>query len=132
MQPDSIKKFSLLYLGGLALNLVNIVLVFIMGQVAAAGMGIGTLIFGILFGVGIAVGLWYLVIHLRIELVKWVMLAFLALGLLGIPALLADGLQLTDVLALAVSAIQAAAIYFLFQPDAKAWFAEKNGPTNHK
>ena len=33
-------------------------------------------------------------------------------------------------LAFAVFAIQAAALYFLFQPDAKAWFAEKNGPTN--
>ena len=128
MQPESIKKFSLLYLGALALNLVNIVLVFGMAQ--TAGIGIGTLIFGIIFGVGIAVALWYLVVHLRIELVKWVMLAFLALGLLGIPTLLADCFQLTDILAFAVFAIQAVAIYFLFQPDAKAWFAEKNGPTN--
>ena len=95
-----------------------------------AGIGIGTLIFGIIFGIGIAVALWYLVVHLRIELVKWVMLAFLALGLLGIPTLFADGFQLTDILAFAVFAIQAVAIYFLFQPDAKAWFAEKNGPTN--
>lgn len=140
MQPNSIKKFDLLYLGAVALGLINGVLSYGMmkaeleAQLAGTGIevGMGSLIGGLAFSLVISLALWYLVSRLRIELVKWVMLAFLAFGLIGLPALFVNGFQFTDIIAIIVFAMQAAAIYFLFQPDAKAWFAEKNGPIDPK
>ncbi len=136
MQPDSIKKFSLLFLGSVALSIVNAILSYgiIKADLADAGLdvGIGALIGGVIFSLIISMALWFLIMKLKIELVKWVMLAFLAFGLIGIPALFANGFQFTDIVAIIVFVIQAAAIYFLFQPDAKVWFAQKNGPLDPK
>ena len=136
MQPESIKKFSLLYLGSLALSIVNAILSYgmIKAQLAGSGMdvGIGSIIGALIFSLIISVALWFLIVNLKIELVKWVILAFLAFGLIGVPGLFANGFQLSDIVALVVFGMQATAVYFLFQPDAKAWFAEKNGPVDPK
>lgn len=133
MRPESIKKFDMLYLGAVVLGLVNFVLSYgamkaqMDAELARTGveMGSGVLIASVIFGIVISLALWFLISRLRIEVVKWVLVLFFLWGLIGMPALFADGFGPTDIIALATFVMQAAAIYFLFRPDAKAWFAEK-------
>lgn len=133
MRPESIKKFDMLYLGAVVLGLINFVLSYqtvkaqMDAEMAASGIevGAGVLIGSIIFGVVISLALWFLISRLRIEVVKWVLILFFLWGLIGLPALFAGDFEANDLIVLVTYAMQAAAIYFLFQPDAKAWFAEK-------
>lgn len=140
MKPASIRKFDLLYLGSIALSIVGFALGYgamtemVQTELAAAGaaaevgaMSSGMLIGGILFGVAISVAIWFLISVLRIEIVKWLLIVLTVWGATYIPAMFADGIQATDATSLVGTAMTIAAIYFLFQPDAKAWFAEKRG-----
>lgn len=135
MRPDSIRKFDMLWLGALALGIVAFLLSYgtlkaqVDAQLAASGMTSGAggaaLIGGFVFGIVISLALWFLVSRLRLEFVKWILILLLIWGLVNLPAIFADGFTLIDVLSLIGTAMQAAAIYFLFRPDAKAWFAAK-------
>jgi hypothetical protein len=138
MRPDSIRKFDMLWLGALALGVVAFVLSYgtlkaqVDAQLADAGMAAGTsdfaLMGGFAFGIVISLALWFLVSRLRLEFVKWILILLFVWGLINLPAIFADGFTLIDALSLIGTAMQAAAIYFLFRPDAKAWFAAKGTP----
>ncbi len=141
MRPDSIRKFDMLYLGAVALGLINFGIGYetltaqMNAEMAKTGLetpGSGILIGGMLLGVLISLALWFIVSRLRIEFVKWILVLFLVWGLitLAIGPSFTDGIGLIDAIALVIYAMHAAAIYFLFRPDAKAWFAEKRGPAN--
>lgn len=135
MRPGSIRKFDMLWLGALALGVVAFVLSYgtlkaqVDAQLAASGVAEGAggaaLIGGFAFGIIISLALWFLVSRLRLEFVKWILILLFVWGLINIPAIFADGFTLIDGLSLIGTAMQAAAIYFLFRPDAKAWFASK-------
>ena len=135
MRPQAIKNFDYLYLGSLALGIVSFMLNYgtvvaeVERETAASGieMGSGVAIGGLIFGLIISLALWFLISRLRIGIVKWVLVVFFVFGLIGIPAMIAMLPSLQAILSLVVTVMQAAAIYFLFTPEAKAFFAEKRG-----
>ena len=140
MKPPSIKKFDYLYLGSIVVGLIIFALTYqtaldgAQAEMAAAGqsgieVGPGLIIGGLAFGIAINLALWFLVSGLRIEFVKWVLAIFAAWGVLSILTALAMGeAGVAQLLGLIPSVMSIAAIYFLFQPDAKAWFAERRRP----
>lgn len=140
MRPDSIKKFDMLYLGSVILGLINFALgydiIYAQMEAELAGSGVepnsAFLIAGILIGTAISIALWFLISRMRIEFIKWLLIVFLIWNLFSLPGMFADGVQLIDMIGVAIFALQAAAIAFLFRPDAKAWFAEKRGGGEHR
>jgi hypothetical protein len=140
MKPASIRMFDILFLGMILTGLVSLALNWTAlmdgasQTMAATGMGenSGTvakvaIIGGALFGVGVNVALWFLISSLRIEMVKWVLIALTAWTLFGYSRGFAalGGFTLTNILGLVSTLLMVGAIAFLFRPDAKAWFQEK-------
>jgi len=135
MRPESIRKFDWLYLGSLAVSILAFVLDF--GRIAAqvdrqmvdAGVeaGSGLVAGSLIFSVVVSLALWFLVSRQRVGIVRWVLAIFFAFGLIGIPGVVALLPGLSAILNLVVLMMQLGAIWFLFQPDARAWFAEKRG-----
>ena len=134
-KPDSVRKFDLFYLGALALGIVNALLNFdllkssAVQQVGpelaghASSIAIGSVVLSTLF----SLLFWFLVSKLRIEFIKWLLLLFLAWSAVALPTMLAEGFGLVEVVALASVVLQAVAVWFLFRPDAKAWFQARRG-----
>ena len=137
MKPAAIKKFDLLYLGSVAVSLVGVLLVFDTmveisnDELAAQGiapMGQGVLIVGLAFWFFIALALWFLVSKLRIEFVKYVLALFAAYGIYAAAMGSGGEAPMVSVIISWISTIlTVGAVYFLFTPKAKAWFAEKRG-----
>lgn len=135
MRPQSIRNFDYLYLGSLALSVLGFVLSYeailaeVQRETAASGieMGSGLAIGSMAFGLIVSLALWFMVSRLGIELVKWILVVFFVFGLVGLPAVLAQLPDLPAILSLLMTVMQGAALYFLFTPTAKDWFAEKRG-----
>ena len=137
MRPAAIKKFDMLYLGSLVISVLGVLLNFDTmveisnDQLMAEGlepMGSGILIAGLAFTVIITLALWFLVSRLRIEFVKYILALFAAYGVYTmVVGSTAEGPMLNLVLGWASTIMSVAAVYFLFTPEAKAWFAEKRG-----
>ena len=132
MQPESIRKFTLFYLGSLVVSLVatfvgyDVLMAQVEAQSAATGlaMGNGAIVGGIVLNVAITLLLWYLVARKGFVIAKWiVVLLFLFTVVTSISGIFAGGLAVHEGLSLLSIVLAAAAVYFLFQPDAKAWFA---------
>jgi hypothetical protein len=132
MQPESIRKFTLFYLGSLVVSLVatfvgyDILTAQVEAQSAATGlaMGSGAIVAGIALNVAITLLLWYLVARKGFVIAKWIIVLFFLFTLVtSISGIFAGGLAVHEGLSLLSIVLQAAAVYFLFQPDAKAWFA---------
>ena len=140
MRPDSIRKFDMLWLGALALGVVQFFLGYgalkaeIETQLAGTAMRAGTsdaaLVGGFIFGIVISLALWFLVSRQRLEFVKWILILLFFWGLINLPSAFAAGLTLMGALSIVAAIMQAAALYFLFRPDAKAWFAARGTPTD--
>lgn len=139
-KPASMKLFDALYLGSIAVGLIGVALVWdglvaqMMEEFAAQGLdsseatASATLIGGFAFGIAINLVLWFVISVLRIAFVKWVLILFLVWGIFGILVGLSEapfGLQ--QVTGLVSTLMSCAAIYYLFQPDAKEWLAQKRG-----
>jgi len=132
MQPESIRKFTLFYLGSLVVSLVatfvgyDVLMAQLDAQSAATGlaMGSGTVMAGIVLNVAITLLLWYLVARKGFVIAKWIIVLFFLFTLVtSISGIFAGGLAVHEGLSLLAIVLQAAAVYFLFQPDAKAWFS---------
>jgi hypothetical protein len=132
MQPDSIRKFTLFYLGALAVSLVatfvgyDILMAQVEAQSAATGlaMGSGAIIGSIALNIAITLLLWYLAARKGFVVAKWiVVLLFLFTLVTSLPGILAGGLEVYEGISLLAVVLQAVAVYYLFQPDAKAWFS---------
>ena len=132
MQPESIRKFTLFYLGALIVSLVgtfvgyDVLMAQIEAQSAATGlaMGSGSIIAGIVLNVAITLLLWYLVARKGFVIAKWIIVLFFLFSLLtSISGVFAGGLAVHEGLGLLSIVLTAAAVYFMFQPDAKAWFS---------
>ena len=132
MQPESIRKFTLFYLGALIVSLVgtfvgyDVLMAQIEAQSAATGlaMGSGSIIAGIVLNVAITLLLWYLVARKGFVIAKWIIVLFFLFTLLtSISGVFAGGLAVHEGLGLLSIVLTAAAVYFMFQPDAKAWFS---------
>ena len=132
MQPESIRKFTLFYLGSLVVSLVatfvgyDVLTAQLEAQSAATGLAVssGTIIAGIVLNVAITLLLWYLVARKGFVIAKWIIVLFFLFTLVtSISGIFAGGLAVHEGLSLLAIVLTAAAVYFLFQPDAKAWCA---------
>lgn len=138
MKPASIKKFDLFYLGSIVVGLIGFALSYgallnqtnaEMAAAGAEGMGEATLMGGLIVGVLFSVGLWFLISVWRIEVIKWVLALFVAWSVISLAMGLSAGFTLTTtmIIGLVSTLMSIVSIYFLFQPDAKAWFEEDRG-----
>lgn len=136
MRPRSIVLFDWLFLGSLALGVINTAMAFegnlalIRADPAAsqAGFGTGFLLFTTAAGFAIPLLLWYFVSRRASNVAKWILIALTGIGVLAIvPALeqLAKLGTLPMVVSLLITALQIIALALLFRGDAKAWFATR-------
>jgi hypothetical protein len=131
MQPESIRRFTLLYLGSLVVSLVATLVSYdtvvdsVARQSATAGaeLGSGIVAGSMIVGAAIMLLLWYLVAHKGFVIAKWIIVGFFLFSLFGAFGVFAGGVSSSEALGLVSLALQAAAVYFLFRPDAKAWFS---------
>lgn len=101
-------------------------------QYVAAGVDMepgGVLIGSFLFGLALGLLLWWLVSSKGSNLARWILVLFFALGVLNLVYAFASGalagLTITNGLTVLSTALTAAAVYYLLQPDAKAWLEQK-------
>lgn len=135
MRPASITMFDRLYVASLVLGLINFGLAYdsTLAQmeadpsVAAAGMAGPGVLWGVFgFGMAISLLLWFFVSRKASNGARWVLVVLMVIGLIALPFSIAE-LPLTELIGtLVVTVVQVAAVYFLFRPDAKAWF--EHGP----
>ena len=135
MRPKSIELFEKVYLGAIALGLVNTFLSW--SQVNAmladprmqsAGVGNGTLVFGVVVGVLIPILLWYFIARRASNVAKWIYVVLTALGVFSFLSSLANPLVpkgLTMIVGALSVLLQVYGAWLLFRPDAAAWLESK-------
>jgi hypothetical protein len=131
MRPESIRRFDLFYLASLALSVLGFFLSYdavvagVEAESAAAGlqMGSGLAIGSFIFGIVLYLLLWFLVSRRRVAIARWLIVLLFLINLIGAPALFAGGFTLVKTISLVSLVLSAVAIYYLFQPDTKAWLA---------
>lgn len=135
MRPASIIRFDQLYLGALALDIVKVFLVYddtlaeLEADPAVAELGMATpgfLIGASAFGFAISLLLWYFISRRASSVAKWIMVVLTAISLVGIPLALVGAPLMQSIITLVITGMQIASLWFLFRPDAKAWF--EHGP----
>lgn len=137
MRPPSIVKFDQLYFVMIVLGLVGLVVNWetTMEQLEAnpglsqIGLsGAGVLIGMFAFSIAISLLLWYFVSRRASNVARWIVIVLTVYGLITLPfTLFLVPMPLASlIVALVSAALQAAMVWFLFRPDAAAWF--KHGP----
>jgi len=135
MPPQSITMFSRLFLGSLALGTVNYALNYenAIGQLqadpAAAQLGTagaGIMIATFVFSMAISLLLWFFIARRASNAARWILTVFTVIGVLSLPLSIGKLPVPVMLVALAITGLQVAALWFAFRPDAKAWF--KHGP----
>ena len=129
MRPESIRRFDLFYLAALALWVLGFVLNYdtlvaqVETQSAEAGLPLGSGFAMGVFAVLLAVWLllWFLVSRKRVGIAKWVIVLLFVIDLFDLPALVSGEMSVLRIIPLLVLLLRAAAIFYLFQPDSKAW-----------
>ena len=110
MRPESIRRFDLFYLAALALWVLGFVLNYdtLVAQVETQSAEAGLL-------------LWFLVSRKRVGIAKWVIVLLFVIDLFDLRALVSGEMSVLRIIPLLVLLLRAAAIFYLFQPDSKAW-----------
>lgn len=135
MRPHSIIMFDRFYLGSLVLGLVNFFITYedTMAQLeadpASAQLGLagpGFLWGTIAFSMAISLLLWFLISRKANNVARWILVVLAVIGVLGLPFSLGELPLMQLIATLVVTAVNLLAVYFLFRPDAKAWF--EHGP----
>ncbi len=133
MRPESIVMFERLYLGALALGVVNLALSWSSTQeymandpaVAAAGLGSGFFISTTLMGFAIPLLLWYFIAKRGSNIAKWILVVLFGFGLISMLFSFSTMMAMRGTIGLIgvllLTALQAGAVYMLFKPDAVAW-----------
>lgn len=134
MKPDSIRKFDIFFLASVAMSVASSLLNFDTQvealKVAWEPQGLqdyaGTFVF-VTLAVAFAVNmlLWYLASRFRQGWVKWVLIFFIAYTLITTVAALNMGVGSVSITGAITILLKIVAVYFLFQTDAKEWFASK-------
>lgn len=137
-RPVSIVNFERCYLAGIVLGLIGTALSWntVIAQSSAnpgvAQLGpnfVPAMIGGFaVIGVGIQLLLWYFAARKGAVAAKWIITAFFAIGLLFRLISLAKGTFPLDAIGITAAigtVLGAAAVWFLFRPDARPWFGEK-------
>ncbi|QNQ10353.1 hypothetical protein [Sphingomonas alpina] len=136
-RPASIVTFERLYLGALAIGVINTVMSWSTNQaqmaaqtaqVPEAGQIISWLVpVATAIGVGISLLLWYFIARRGAAVAKWIA-TILVVAAVGFMALALSGGTyrpgLNGILGVVGTVFQAVSIWFLFRPDTKIWFGE--------
>ena len=136
MRPASIVNFERLYLGALVIGVINTVLTFettlaqVEAQPGAESMGSNIFYISLAIGFLIPILLWYFVARRASVVAKWIVVVLFVLGVFGFlfsfsQPVAPEGIAL--ILGIVSMLMQAAAVWMLFRPDAKAWFADGRG-----
>jgi hypothetical protein len=135
MRPQSIELFEKVFLGSIVVGLINTALSWSQvnamladPRLNAAGVGSGTLVFGLVVGIVIPLLLWYFIARRASNVAKWIFVVLTALGLFGFLSSLANPLApkgLITVIGAVAVALQVYAAWLLFRPDAAAWLESK-------
>ncbi len=129
MRPQSIIRFEQIFLASLAVGLINVFLTWdttmatLQADPNTAALGPNFAYITTAFGFGINLLLWYLVARKAVGFVKWILLVLMVIGLVALPSSFAILPPINLGIALVLTVMQAIAIYMLFRPDAKKWFA---------
>ncbi len=129
MRPNSILLFERLFLGSMAIGVINAFLSWddTMATLAAdpnlAAFGNIFIYATLAFSVGINLLLWFFVARKASTVAKWIIIVFFGIGLVSMPFSIGTLPPLSMIITLAITAMQGAAIYMLFRPDAQKWFA---------
>ncbi|WP_296717666.1 hypothetical protein [Erythrobacter sp.] len=135
MRPASITMFDRLFLGGLALGLVNTAIAYnstmeqLQADPAVAELGLATPGFFIgsaAFGYGISLLLWFLISRKANNVAKWILTVLTVIGALMVPLSLGELDLFASIVTVIATVLQVAAVWMLFRPDAKSWF--EHGP----
>lgn len=133
MRPQSIVKFERMYLFAWVISVIVTLLTWnalwsaMQRDVAARGAGAGVIAAAIV-GAILPLVVLYFVTRRPSIVAKWIMLALIAAGVVGlVVALLRQQMvpNIATVLTVAAVLIRVAAARHLFTPEARAWFGEK-------
>ena len=135
MRPRSIVMFERLFLTSLVLSVVVFVMSYEtsiaqlerMPEVTQLGIGSGVWTGAFLFGLALYLLLWFLIARKASKVAKWILIVFIALGLIALAGELNGPWDLVLILNVAVYAAQVGGVVYLFQDDAVAWL---NGEWN--
>lgn len=133
IKPVSIIFFDRLFLGSLILSVLNFLFAWndvseklaSTPEFAAMGFGSGFIIGTFAIGMILNLIIWYFISARASKIAKWILVVFFAIGLLSMLSNLNNPLGpqgLSLGIAIIITAIQGAAVYMLFRPDAAAWF----------
>ena len=144
-KPNSMRKFDLFFWGWTLLSLLGVLLNWDeMVRTAAASQQTGegqmlleesvmqTIMAVVLVVITALIGLlWYLLSVKRLEFLKWLLTGIVVLQTLVLVSALVRGETAGVALALDILATAAsiAAIWMVFRPDSKEWFASRRGTT---
>ena len=135
MRPQSIERFEKVYLGSIALGLVNTALnwgeLTASVQKATTGgvvLGPSVMIVSIALGLVISLLLWFFIVRRASNVAKWIFVVITAIGVFGVLSSLVNpsapkGLAMIG--GLAATALQVFAAWLLFKPDAAEWLESK-------
>lgn len=133
MRPPSIVKFDQLYLGTIVIGLIGLAVNWevSMAQLEAnpgltqLGWSPSGILIGMYgFSIAISLLLWYFISRRASNVARWILVVVTGYGLITLPfSLFMVALPLaTLIIALLGAALQIAMLWFLFRPDAAAWF----------
>jgi len=140
-KPASLKKFDYLYLGSIIVGFFYLVIGWdiYLREINAEIMALNgprlekhtitaAIAGSFIFSTAISLLLWLLISVLRLEFVKWIVATMCAFGLFALVIeSVKNGVTFSQIIGVIPTLMTMAAIYMLFQPDAKAWFAAKRG-----
>ncbi|WP_373492201.1 hypothetical protein [Parasphingorhabdus sp.] len=129
MRPASIRKFEILFLASLLVGLIGTVMTWnatvTQFQAAAGGVELNpAILVGILVVVyAINLLLWYLAAHRASNVAKWILVVFMLIGLIGLPAIFVGPMTVPEGIVLLSTVLQVIAVGFLFVAESKSWFS---------
>lgn len=133
MRPPSIVKFDQLYLAIIVIGVIGFAVNWesAMTQIKAnpglsqlGWSGAGVLIGMYAFSITISLLIWYFISRRASNIARWILVVLTVYGLISLPfSLFLVALPLASlIIAIVSAALQAAMVWFLFRPDAAAWF----------
>ncbi|MFO6446557.1 hypothetical protein ACLBKU_05365 [Erythrobacter sp. NE805] len=133
MRPQSIIRFDQLYFATLALGFVGLAINYetsiqqLEADATAARLGGSTFVIGAYaISTAIALLLWYFVSRRASNAARWIVTVMTGFGLVTLPFsfMMASVPPASLAVAVISAAVQAAMLWFLFRPDANAWFKQ--------
>lgn len=129
-RPRSIVTFELCYLVACVLGIANSVIVRSQAPAPSplgGGLGLGVHVVGLIVSLAITIALWYFVARRGSVVAKWIVVLFFAVAAIAFLRALGSGSFLLDLpgcVAIVAFVLNAIAVWMLFRPDTRGWFAQ--------